>query len=202
MLSGALHFALMSANAEPQSYRIPAVLRDLLIIDLMEITGSTTTTAKLLAMSQPSVSRRWRSVVRDLGLQRQRNGPVGQRYTNAPWIAGLRRGLNVHRLSAGFLRVGSCHSLEAQVLQLPWAQWVPLGREQQVQWRSLMDLELLDAIVLEHEPRLTTVEQQSLASFKVSVAARSRINLICRRHPLVLLIAEQENGIRCRVDRL
>ena len=74
----------MSASGVIKPYRVPPCLRDLVMIDLLEITGSTTATAEMLALSQPTVSRRYRSLVRDLRLQRQRNGPVGQRFANAP----------------------------------------------------------------------------------------------------------------------
>ena len=56
----------MSATVDSRPYRIPSSLRDLVMLDLLELTGSTTATAELLTMSQPSVSRRYRSVARDL----------------------------------------------------------------------------------------------------------------------------------------
>jgi len=67
----------MPSSDPPSPYRVPASLRDLVIIDLLELTGSTTATAALLAMSQPSVSRRYQKLVRDLGLRRQNDAPVG-----------------------------------------------------------------------------------------------------------------------------
>ena len=89
----------MSATADSQPYRIPLSLRDLVMLDLLELTGSTTATAEMLTMSQPSVSRRYRSVARDLGLARQSDAPLGRRFADAPWIPYLRRGINHHRLA-------------------------------------------------------------------------------------------------------
>ena len=52
----------MASSGPPRPYRIPATLRDLVMLDLLELTGSTTATAELLATSQPSVSRRYRTM--------------------------------------------------------------------------------------------------------------------------------------------
>lgn len=82
------------------------------MIDLLELTGSTTATAELLTMSQPNVSRRYRSVARDLGLERRSDAPIGRRFGHTPWITLLRRGVNHHRLANGVLRVGSGRQLE------------------------------------------------------------------------------------------
>ena len=97
------------------------------MIDLLELTGSTTATAELLAMSQPSVSRRYRSMARDLGLQRQNDAPVGRRFSDTPWVGWLRKGVNHHRLANGALRVGSGQELQPLLENSPWAHWVSLG---------------------------------------------------------------------------
>jgi len=89
------------------------------MLDLLELTGSTTATAEFLTVSQPSVSRRYCSVARDLGLARQ---------SDASWIPYLRRGINHHRLTGGVLRVGSGRALEAAFSGVPWSQWIRLGR--------------------------------------------------------------------------
>ena len=185
----------MSASGVIKPYRVPPCLRDLVMIDLLEITGSTTATAQMLALSQPTVSRRYRSLVRDLGLQRQRNGPVGQRFANAPWIPPIRRGVNHHRLSAGWLRLGSRHSLHAQWAGIPWAQWVHLGRVQQLHWRSLLQLELIDGIAFEQEPRLSEDAKQSLTVIPIAASSGSCFHLVCRRDPLVLAIAQRDPSL-------
>ena len=185
----------MSASGVIKPYRVPPCLRDLVMIDLLEITGSTTATAQILALSQPTVSRRYRSLVRDLGLQRQRNGPVGQRFANAPWIPPIRRGVNHHRLSAGWLRLGSLHSLHAQWAELPWAQWVHLGPEQQLHWRSLLQLELIDGIAFDQEPPLSEDARRSLSVMSIATRSGSSIHLVCRQDPLVLAIAKGDHRV-------
>jgi hypothetical protein len=178
----------MSATADSRTYRIPPTLRDLVMLDLLELTGSTTATAELLTMSQPSVSRRYRSVACDLGLERQSDAPLGRRFADAPWIPFLRRGINHHRLSVGVLRVGSGRELEAVFSGVPWAQWIRLGRQQQEQWRTILTLELLDAIAVEEVPQLSDEEAASLALVELRCAQNDAVVLICRRDPLVLEI--------------
>ncbi|MCP9832710.1 LysR family transcriptional regulator [Synechococcus sp. HJ21-Hayes] len=184
----------MSATADSRPYRIPSSLRDLVMLDLLELTGSTTATAEMLTMSQPSVSRRYRSVARDLGLARQSDAPLGRRFADAPWIPFLRRGINHHRLAGGVLRIGSGRELEAGFSGVPWAQWVRMGRQQQDQWRPLLTLELLDAIAVEEVPELSAEEAASLALVEVRSARNGAVVLICRRDPLVLEICSRVCG--------
>ena len=175
-------------------YRIPASLRDLVMIDLLEITGSTTATAELLTMSQPNVSRRYRSVARDLGLERQSAAPVGRRFGHTPWITQLRRGVNHHRLANGVLRMGIGRDLEPLTAEAPWAHWVPLGRQQQRQWRSLLALELLDGMAMAELPELSSEEAAQLALVEVLPRRDGQVVLICRRDPLVLEICSRTYG--------
>jgi hypothetical protein len=178
----------------PSLYRIPASLRDLVMIDLLEITGSTTATAELLTMSQPNVSRRYRSVAHDLGLERQSDAPVGQRFGHAPWITLLRRGVNHHRLANGVLRVGSGRELEPLLANAPWAHWVSLGQQQQRQWHSLLALELLDAMAVAELPDLTYDDVKPFALVEVRPQRHGQVVLICRRDPLVLEICSRICG--------
>ncbi len=72
-------------SSQPSApYRIPAALRDLQLVDLLELTGSTTASAVQSGLSQPSVSRRYRSVAVDLGLQYVPHDPIGKRYGHTP----------------------------------------------------------------------------------------------------------------------
>ena len=175
-------------------YRIPQPLRDLVMIDLLELTGSTTATAELLTMSQPNVSRRYRSVARDLGLERRSDAPIGRRFGHTPWITLLRRGVNHHRLANGVLRVGSGRQLEPLFAEAAWAHWVSLGQQQQRQWHSLLALELLDAVAVAELPELTNAEVSELALVEVRPRRDGQVVLICRRDPLVLEICSRICG--------
>lgn len=75
-----------------ETYRVPTVLRDLQLVDLLELTGSTTASAAQIGLSQPSVSRRYRALAAELGLQRLTDEPIGKRFGHAPLLQLLRRG--------------------------------------------------------------------------------------------------------------
>ena len=175
----------MASSGPPRPYRIPASLRDLVMLDLLELTGSTTATAELLATSQLSVSRRYRTMAHDLGLQRQNDAPVGRRFSNTPWVGWLRKGVNQHRLANGVLRVGSARELEPLLANCFWAQWVPLGRQQQQQWRSLLELELLDVVAVTDLPKLSGEEAAHLDLTELDQRGGGQVVLIERRDPLV-----------------
>ena len=184
----------MPSSDPPSPYRVPASLRDLVIIDLLELTGSTTATAALLAMSQASVSRRYQKLARELGLRRQNDAPVGSRFGDKPWIGWLRKGVNHHRLANGVLRVGSGQGLQPLLNKPPWADWVSLGRHQQQHWRALLLLELLDAVAVTEPPELTEQDNDQLALVEVRPRCDDQVLLICRRDPLVLEICGGING--------
>ena len=74
-------------------YRVPSMLRDLQLVDFLELTGSTTASAAQIGLSQPSVSRRYRAVAADLELQRLPGDPIGKRYGHTPWLQLLPAGL-------------------------------------------------------------------------------------------------------------
>ena len=176
----------MSGTEGTSPYRIPAALRDLVMLDLLELTGNTTATAELLAVSQPSISRRYRSLARDLGLERQSAAPVGRRFADAPWITLLRRGINHHRLARGVLRIGIDPHQDAAFAEVPWAQCIRLGRQQRTHWRTLLALELVDAVAITDADGY--VDAEATVPFRVVQPGGSDrvLTLICRRDPLVL----------------
>ncbi|MFN9568887.1 MAG: LysR family transcriptional regulator, partial [Cyanobacteriota bacterium] len=53
-------------------YRLPEMLQDIRLLDLLELCGSTVQTGQLMNLSQPTVSRRYRSLAADFGLARKR----------------------------------------------------------------------------------------------------------------------------------
>lgn len=187
---------MMVAKAA-NAYRIPAVLRDLVMVDLLEITGSTTATAELLLVSQPSVSRRYRSLAEDLDLGRQCDAPVGRRYSDAPWVMQLRRGVNHHRLARGCLRVGGAVGCAPLFHNTPWAQWVRIGRAQLDHWPELLKMELLDAVVLPQNTGWTIADPDQVALVELRLRERAPAWLVCRRDPLVL---EVVRGITRRLE--
>lgn len=164
-------------------------LRDLVIVDLLELTGSTVATAQLLKLSQPTVSRRYRSIARGLGLEHERDAPIGRRYGHAPWVRHLRRGINHHRLAHGVMRVGGARSLRPLLKGCPWADWIDLGAQQQEQWPALLNLELLDAVAVVKAPQLSGGEAAQWCVVELPPQQGGSLSLICRHDPLVLGIS-------------
>jgi hypothetical protein len=94
-------------SAAASAYRPPALLRDLLLLDLLELTGSTQEASRHLALSQPSVSRRYRRLARDFGLRRDLRLRWGSRFGNNGSIRHLRLAARAHRIGAGQLVLGA-----------------------------------------------------------------------------------------------
>ena len=178
----------MRPSAQTSSYRVPASLRDLVMIDLLTLTGSTAATAALLNTSQPTVSRRSRAVASDLGLHPQRGVPLG-RFRDTPWLEMLRRGVNHHRLAQGVLRVGGDKKWQSLLINAAWAQWVPLGLRQQRHWRGLLDLELLDAMAIADPTELSDQALSPYVVVELPQLVDAAAVLVCRRDPLVLEIS-------------
>ena len=169
-------------------YRVPASLRDLVMIDLLTLTGSTAATAELLNTSQPTVSRRARALATDLGLQRQRASLLG-RYGDTPWLRWLRRGVNHQRLSHGVLRIGGARDFRGLFAEQAWAQWVPLGLTQQRHWRSLLELEYLDAVAIGNPTELSGLNNAPFVLVEPKGEVHGPVVLVCRQDPLVLEIS-------------
>lgn len=127
-------------------------------MDLLELTGSTTASAAQSGLSQPSVSRRYRALAADLGLQHLPHDSIGKRYGNTPWLQLLRQGINSHRLACGVLRIGGADAAAMGLTGQSGVEWVTLGRRQLQHWQPLLQLELLDVVALQQPPQENVAE--------------------------------------------
>lgn len=182
-------------------YRTPGALRDLVLVDVLEITGTTAAAAAALAVSQPSVSRRYRTVASELGLQRDNHKPIGRRFADAAWMAPLRRGVNQHRLACGVLRIGGPPECAPCLANRPWAEWITLGRSQQLHWTALLEQELLDAVALLQLPSPDGYGRQGLVPVVPAEATHS-LCLLCRRDPQVLAVARRIGRLAAAIDQV
>ena len=176
----------MPSNPAENAYRIPSVLRDLVLVDMLELTGSTVTAAQLLNLSQPSVSRRYRRLASELGVEPNRNDPPGRRFADAEWMRLLRQGVNRHRLDCGVLRLGGPPDVGALVRHWPWVEWIPLPNKSLVHSDALLERQLLDGVLLTSKP----VASQRLLPCRLT-ADDQTFWLYCRSDPLVQAIALQ-----------
>ncbi len=179
----------MAPNPALNAYRIPSLLRDLVLVDMLELTGSTVAAARLLNLSQPSVSRRYRRLADELGLQPNRSRQPGRRFSDADWMRLLRQGVNRHRLDCGVLRLGGPSAVGPLLHHWPWVEWVPLHRKSLDHSDALLEHQLLDGVVLDSEP-LTSQSRESSWPMRLPVADQE-LWLHCRSDPRVQAIALQ-----------
>ena len=164
-------------------YQIPTVLQDLVLVDMLEITGSTVAAAQHLKISQPTVSRRYRALAEDLGLRRIRKGPPGARYGDSPCLQLLRKGANLHRWQQGVLRIAAAPTNRHRLNQQARVEWLDLPPIDPEHWSCLLRQELLDGLLL------PASEQELLGSYgnkiQLQLPNQAGMVLICRPHPQV-----------------
>lgn len=131
------------------SYRTPRVLRPIELLDLLELGGTTAAAARALGISQPSVSRRTRQLMQELGLPAPGvSQALGLRFGQSRCLQLLRRACQTHRLEAGAWRLGCSPWLEAALQQQQLCAGVPGRFRQPGAWRELVAGHALDGALL------------------------------------------------------
>lgn len=136
-----------------EAYQLPALLQDIRLLDLLELSGTTADAGCALSVCQPTVSRRYRALADDFALLTRRRQNVGCRYGTNQVMRLLRQACRAHRLAAGVARFGSDVFLQPLLLDQPWqlpspprfrciASWLELVREGVVDGALLSGLEL------------------------------------------------------------
>ncbi|WP_411869223.1 hypothetical protein [Vulcanococcus limneticus] len=136
-----------------QRYRLPDLLQDIRLLDLLELSGTTLQASRLLSMSQPTVSRRYRALARDFGLETNRRRLRGCCYGSTNTMRLLRLGCRTHRLEDGVARIGTDLLRQPLLDGLPWllsspprfravASWLELVREGVLDGALISGLEL------------------------------------------------------------
>ncbi|MFN5221107.1 MAG: hypothetical protein ACK5FE_09430, partial [Cyanobacteriota bacterium] len=88
-----------------EHYQVPALLQDIHLLDLLELSGTTVQASTLLHLSQPTVSRRYRALARDFQLQTDRRQHC--QFGSSRTIRLLRLSYRDHRLEGGVARHGT-----------------------------------------------------------------------------------------------
>ena len=173
----------MSIKEISPTYRIPELLRDLLLIDMLELSGSTLAAAQLLNLSQPTVSRRYRAVAEELGLIRSSSQEPGRRFGDSDCLRLLRKVANLHRWQSGVLRVGINHEKGPDLPVLHWIQWVELSSTPRNHWGTLFRHELLDAVAFADGEQI----DDCLHAIKLNTCTTviADFQLLYRRHPRI-----------------
>lgn len=132
----------------PSAYVVPSALRDLVLLDMVALIGTTSGAGEHLHLSQPTVSRRCRRLAAELGLGSQQGRAAGERTADSICLRLLRKGVNRHRWDAGVLRLGGRRTELQQLDSLVGIEWVTLDRVPVQRWGTLLRRELLDGVVV------------------------------------------------------
>ncbi|MFM2079757.1 MAG: hypothetical protein RLZZ124_45 [Cyanobacteriota bacterium] len=189
----------MTTIAEPicraaQLYRTPQLLQDIRLLDLLELSGTTVEAAELLNLSQPTVSRRYRKLAHDFGLERQPRRFQRCRYGSSEAIRLLRLGCRAHRLAAGVARIGAdlmhqplldgLHGLLPTPVRFrPLEAWAELVREGVLDGALVSDLELQAARM----PDLTGLQPVELGVLPLGLGVWSGCTAASPGMPMVLV---------------
>jgi hypothetical protein len=128
-------------------YRIPELLSDIDVLDMLELNGTTSAASSFLHISQPTVNRRYRALAGDFGLvQRRRHQQM--RYGSTPAITHLRLSARSHRLEQGFARIGADLFHQFLLADLPQVLPVPQHLRPAEHWADLVRLAVIDGAVI------------------------------------------------------
>ena len=135
-------------------YETPALLADIELLDLLELSGSTVETAHLLNLSQPTVSRRRRQLGAELALElagatRQEGG---MRFGDSSCLRLLRRAAKRHRLDGGVWRLAGdgWQIIAPPAAALPTSALLPIPpRFRSLErWQQLVRCHVLDGALI------------------------------------------------------
>jgi hypothetical protein len=130
------------------AYRLPDLLHDIRLLDLLELCGTTVHAGRLLGLSQPTVSRRYQHLAADFGLVRDRLQREGCGYGTSACIQMLRLGCRSHRLEAGVARMGGDWLLQPLLAECSWLLPTPRRFRSALQWLELVRQGVLDGALI------------------------------------------------------
>ena len=134
--------------AQAHHYRLPELLHDIRLLDLLELCGTTVQTSRLLQLSQPTISRRYRLLADDFGLVRDRRQLWGCVYGTSAAMRLLRLGCRAHRLAAGVARIGSDLLHQPLLAGCPWLLPTPQRFRAAANWLELVRQGVLDGALI------------------------------------------------------
>jgi hypothetical protein len=129
-------------------YRLPALLQDIRLLDLLELSGTTLEAGRVCGLSQPTVSRRSRLLADDFNLQVNRRRQLGCRYGTSTAMRLLRLGCRAHRFSAGVARLGADVILQPLLAGCSWLLPAPPRFRPLEGWLELVRQGVLDGALV------------------------------------------------------
>jgi DNA-binding transcriptional LysR family regulator len=143
-----MDFTIEATPKPAHRYRLPALLQDIRLLDLLEISGTTQEAARSASLSQPTVSRRTRSLASDFGLKPNRHQQLGCCYGTSTAMRLLRLGCRAHRLSAGVARLGADVILQPLLAGCSWLLPAPPRFRPLDGWLELVRQGVLDGALV------------------------------------------------------
>ncbi len=142
-----------SALLEPlpssaQHYRLPELLQDIRLLDLLELSGTTVQASALLSLSQPSVSRRYRALAKDFCLERDPRQRGGCCFGSSKAMRLLRLGCRAHRLACGVARIGGDLLHQPLLARFNWLLPSPSRFRAVESWLELVRQGVLDGALI------------------------------------------------------
>ena len=129
-------------------YRLPELLQDIRLLDLLELCGTTVQTSRLMQLSQPTISRRYRALSKDFGLVRDRRQLWGCGYGTSAVMHLLRLSCRAHRLASGVARLGSDLLHHPLLASCPWLLPTPQRFRAAADWLELVRQGVLDGALI------------------------------------------------------
>lgn len=144
----ALEISGDAMNLSSPPYIPPQLLRDLHLLDVLELTGTTYLAGQWLALSQPTVSRRYRRLAADFGLKPSRRGAKVCRFGSSVSLRQLRHGFRLHRFEAGVVGLASDPLHQGLLEGLPGQLPMPMRFRPAYQWEHLVREAVVDAALV------------------------------------------------------
>lgn len=177
------------------TYRLPQLLADIRLLDLLELTGSTRQASRLLQLSQPSVSRRYRALAEDFELQADARASRGCRYGCNATMRLLRLSCRCHRLQAGVARLGADLLHHSLLEGMPWLLPTPLRFRPLREWLELVRQGVLDGALVsqlemerQRPPTLKDLELHPLGPLPLALARAPAAESPARPTPSPVLV--------------
>ncbi len=165
-------------------YRLPELLQDIRLLDLLELCGTTVQASAVLRLSQPTVSRRYRALAADFNLERNLRQQGGCCFGSSATMQLLRLGCRAHRLACGVARIGGDLLHQPLLAGLDWLlpspprfrcveNWLELVRQ------GVLDGALISGLELNAAPPLdvTDLELVPLGAIPLALATHPKAQL-------------------------
>jgi hypothetical protein len=129
-------------------YRLPELLQDIRLLDLLELCGSTVHASAVLSLSQPTVSRRYRALAADFNLERDLRRRGDCCFGSSTTMRLLRLGSRAHRLACGVARIGGDLLHQPLLAGLDWLLPSPPRFRCLESWLELVHQGVLDGALI------------------------------------------------------